>query len=604
MYSGFQNTLLFLSLLLDFRGPFNFPQDDYQPRNSSSKLVTRANWACNPTVDQESHVISSPVGSNAGTSDHPTLESEETQPDSQAKATSESKKKSLRLVNIPTELLLHIMNYCSKPGGAALALTCRTILWKTGDKWFRDVSADRNGYFNLKLELWAPQARYDLLKMLERDSADLLYCKDCMTLYNKNSPMNEGGKGRNFHTQCSDYGTIPIVSGLLSRCKPPVFRIKGSDMQRAALLINNCEDGGRYLQRVSATFLSESIWRRASTTTKARFVENSILFRTQCWTLIAPRLGKFSYGNKGKCDSFFRELDSQIFQEDRVCAHLSRYTTQLQLSSELEGIIMSFANGNREEEGFKFEAIVYRCSRCPTECQIDLQDFGAKGVALVLTVWKDYGCFKSTSCAKWRQHNPTIGVQKRDWKCCPVRRQRHATLPVQDCFDLLASTKSSWRRLPRTRRTPVSIRSRFEGSENYVFDSLSSMPIWLLGLMLQTEPIQNIPFTSCTCCYIPTKHFCISREYKITQALNYLPSYLLALSSFISLSSKAEFEFLCLSQQLRGELLRLLTIKQNYYHGTTGQYRGFRRAQSMKERVWSIRKELQRDKGNYLILPI
>jgi hypothetical protein len=42
-----------------------------------------------------------------------------------------------------------------------------------------------------------------------------------------------------------------------------------------------------------------------------------------------------------------------------------------------------------------------RCHRCHTEFQLDVKDFGKRGVALVITAWQDLGECRTSLDPKW-----------------------------------------------------------------------------------------------------------------------------------------------------------------------------------------------------------
>ncbi|KAI9053339.1 hypothetical protein LZ554_002299 [Drepanopeziza brunnea f. sp. 'monogermtubi'] len=133
--------------------------------------------------------------------------------------------------------------------------------------------------------------------------------------------------------------------------------------------------------------------------TVPRIVEGKLLLRTQTWLFLAP--GKVRYPPP-------RMPTNTMY----ICKHVSGFMFGGEVTTggvtslviKISKCLIQHWKSDTAADNCKICAVLHSCKWCPTQFQIDLQDLGVKGVALVLTKWQDLGEGKEHDDWTWRSH--------------------------------------------------------------------------------------------------------------------------------------------------------------------------------------------------------
>lgn len=269
---------------------------------------------------------------------------------------------------------------------------------------------------NLRKARQNPRFRtYDLLALLERDLPDLLACFTCKKFH--------AIKHANQFVSSNNY-----YDGWIHRPKPLCFQVEnrrawyiypGFSVTVFRMAMKRYRQGAEHLSLLN---LLSSEWRIThyaghigKMTVSSKIVRGSLLIRVQ--SVFPVQHGK---------SAMFLLAHGHL-----ICPHYDwRELVPHGLTSELEKCC--------HQENFEAWGVLMQCNYCATEFQMDVQDFGKLGRLVFFTKWQYLGTGRRPLDNQWLTHLSTRGGPM--WK------------------------RSSFR--------PRSIRSAFEGRQEFVFRSL------------------------------------------------------------------------------------------------------------------------------------
>ncbi|KUJ24675.1 uncharacterized protein LY89DRAFT_776742 [Mollisia scopiformis] len=296
------------------------------------------------------------------------------------------------LYELPAEVLMIIGELLGPVSASSLALCNRTVLWKLGNRHFKRLARDhplnypildsRRAVNNAVTRTRSNLER--LLKMLDKESKDVIYCYYCKRLHRPEhtaaSVPGYGGTSRSFvpcayvHRYQYPYEAVhPMFSFALARM---VMKL-----HRAGL------DYLKYLQTIPRTRIDYK-----ETHTYLRSIEfriapiegGHLILRTQHWYLVP--IYRFNLYRITICP---HKKDLTLLFDLRQSAKIWPHTVRY-----LEVAHPPTRNTDMKK---------YLCPACLSEYQIDSKRMSDETLAICVTVWQDFGTCRAPFDARWKR---------------------------------------------------------------------------------------------------------------------------------------------------------------------------------------------------------
>ncbi|KAI9880202.1 MAG: hypothetical protein M1830_004788 [Pleopsidium flavum] len=270
----------------------------------------------------------------------------------------------ISLIELPVEILQFIASLLPVSSAASLALCNHSICHAIGTQFWHALR--REDQSNPKL---------DFLLCLERDLRSFILCHRCLKLHRRD-PV-EGPKQRyygNRERQC-------VKEDGVLRNYAFDYNMK---YKHVRLVMNAQRSGPSHGIPLDAL---RHVWSRKNSNLKVwlepRIVADELLLRARSRVLM-------------HFEREFKHVKKYIL---KICPHLTAHDDDNLLAhlitcrlSHLDNRPCLFCDGLRQ------------CRSCPTEFQVEIEDLGEAGVAVLVTAWNNLGSGRSPSDPKWRAH--------------------------------------------------------------------------------------------------------------------------------------------------------------------------------------------------------
>lgn len=289
--------------------------------------------------------------------------------------------------DLPPEMIHYIRSFLPAPSAAALALCNRKISSVLGTQYWKALGSWREGGGRKPAEILCmaramveeplENARSDFLTLLERDLPDYIFCRRCALLH---LPIFE----LDSQDDCNRFCAVADICSLTLIGLPPQIRFSLLQwtMKRHRMGFNCCKE-------LNYFFFEERSYQRHSGRRdcgryyikEARIRNRKVLVRAQDWFLLpASHIGPLSdLAIIGICSHLWHREEGGLLTLMIDCK-LSHWRSKSPCSA---------CDGLRQ------------CHYCYTEFQLDVKDFGKRGVALVITTWLDLGECRTPLDPKW-----------------------------------------------------------------------------------------------------------------------------------------------------------------------------------------------------------
>lgn len=328
---------------------------------------------------------------------------------------------SISFVHLPPEVLQIIAAYLPAPSAAALALCNRSISSALGTQYWKALGSWREGgggkyqrSFDLREAMSIePQqdARSEFLSLLERDLPAYIFCRRCAWLH---LPTFERDSNAESERLCAKVDSRTISIAAISR--QTRFSLLQWTMKRHRMGLD-CDEQLRYFSADEpCCWIYKEYFLR-----ETRIVEGKALVRSQNWYLIPVE-----------------DVTSHSLAMIYLCYHLWHKKKESLLTKMIDCKLSHW----NSKAACSFCDGLHQCRYCNTEFQLDVKNFGASSVALVLTAWLDLGQCITPLDSKWA------------YRFCLPKYNRHTRKNERIMFE------------------PGSIRDLFEDEKAFVFDSI------------------------------------------------------------------------------------------------------------------------------------
>ena len=275
------------------------------------------------------------------------------------------------LLDLPSEMLLHIASFLPVGSAALLALCNHSTSCILGPQYWE------------KLQTVPPREREEFLLTLERDLPAFIFCHRCAKLHLPDD-RGTGAVVRFPHERKDERPCFraDLRTGTY-RYFHHAFRFEHVQMimKRHRLGLDN----NAHLQRLSMTETFYRPTHNYQVSMEVRVESDELLVRAQHRLLIPTghpiQMPKVGFAH------LCRHLQSPIRKD---------YLWKL-LHCRMDHL-------NNEEHPCSRCTGLKQCRSCPTEFQIDVKDFQSQGIAIVITRWLDLGRGESPVDPKWGSH--------------------------------------------------------------------------------------------------------------------------------------------------------------------------------------------------------
>ncbi len=270
------------------------------------------------------------------------------------------------LTNLPVEILQYIASLLPLSSAASFALCNHSICHAIGTQ-----------YWHALREKDQITSKRDFLLCLERDLHSFVFCHRCVQLHRRD--LIEGPEQwyyGNRERQCvKEDGVIKNYAF--------DYNLK---YKHVRLVMNAHRFGPRHGIPLDVLFHVYTTSRKDDALQvwlKPRIVADELLLRAQSRVLL-------------RYDRDFKHVKAYVL---KICPHLSAHRNDNLLLH-----LIACRLSHLDNRPCLYCGGLKQCRYCPTEFQVEIEDFGEAGVAILVTVWNNLGCGRSPSDPKWRAH--------------------------------------------------------------------------------------------------------------------------------------------------------------------------------------------------------
>ncbi len=284
----------------------------------------------------------------------------------------------ISLCELPTEILQYIASLLPIGSAASLALCSHFLYHVIGSQYWRALRQENQS-----------TEKRDFLSYLERDLSSFVFCYRCIQLYHRN-PIEGPRYQYRWHRERQCIQEDGVITELA-----PSYYLKYQHVQLAMKSHRFGPTRGIPLTSLAYTYsrLRQDSWLQV--VLRARIPADELLVRAQ-YTVFTWR----SHPN----------IDRVRFDIRQVCPHLVTTCYDENLLTQLLVCRLDHLDNPAclKCTGLK------QCQYCPTEFQIEIEDFGDMDTAVLVTVWKNFGTGTTPLDLKWRaqvhsnDNNPLI----------------------------------------------------------------------------------------------------------------------------------------------------------------------------------------------------
>ncbi|KAK2797235.1 hypothetical protein FQN51_008758 [Onygenales sp. PD_10] len=290
----------------------------------------------------------------------------------------ESGPKPTKLTDLPTELVLMILDYVSPVDAACLTLCNHHFLRVLGTQSWTALDSGLRELFLTRLTSDLPFHFFCHFCSVIHSCKDMLPPGPASLRYKY--PARHSEELRMLHTN-SLVGLVSVHEGRWCW-----YHFNFFHLQLAMKRYYNGPPHGLSTESLSFTQVEFSATNSITTlsSVEGRICQGpSLCMRFQNWALF----------NAATLDEFLSQIDFIfICGHDTMTWHLSYFAPLF--AAALEG-------PRTDENGMRIDPEIHRCSRCGVEYQIEVMNYGDLGLALVITKWLDLGPGLRPTDAEW-----------------------------------------------------------------------------------------------------------------------------------------------------------------------------------------------------------